>query len=119
VSNTDKSDVRDAFDHIPRQMDNPYKKMKHWIKDEIIDFHSLVEAISQRELIESWKSKAENKKRSCQSTLDKLNAGKKTLKTLFKSASSKANEITNLTQTIAQCSVDIENLEKAIVYVET
>lgn len=119
VSNTDKSDVRDAFDHIPKQMDNPYKKMKHWIKDEIIDFHALVEAISQRELIESWKNKTESKRRSSQNTLDKLNAGKKTLKTLFKSASSKANEITNLTQIIAQCSVDIENLEKALVYVET
>lgn len=102
VSNTDDTKVRDAFDLMPRAIENPYRKFKHWIKEEIIDFHALVEAISQRESIEGSKSKAESKRKDAQATLDKLNAGKKTLKTFFKSASAKANEITNLTQKIAQ-----------------
>mgnify|MGYP006276377785 CR=1 FL=1 len=116
VSNTDDSKVRDTIDAVPKQINNPYREFKHWIKEEIIDFHALVEAISQRELIEHLKSKAESKRKSAQAQLDKLNAGKKTLKTIFKSASSKASDITNLTQTIAQCSEDIENYEKAAVY---
>lgn len=102
ISNTDNDTTRNAMENMPKQIDNPYSKFKHWLKDEIIDFHSLVEAISQREIIESLKHKTELKKKSCQSELDKLNAGKKTLKTFFKSSSSKANEITSLTQTIAQ-----------------
>ena len=118
ISNTDNDSVRASLDNIPKNMDNPFSKFKHWVKEEIIDFHALVDAIAQRELIESWKSKTEKKKRDSQSELDKLSAGKKTFKSLFKSASSKANQITNLTQTIAQCSVDIENYEKALVYVE-
>lgn len=119
VSNTDDSSVRDALDSIPKQLDNPYVKLKHWIKEEIIELHSLIEAIGQRDIIECWKNKAEGKRRSSQSELDKLNAGKKTFKTMFKSASSKANQVTTLTQSIAQSSIDVENFEKAIVYVET
>jgi sorting nexin-1/2 len=64
VSNTDNETTRNAVDNISKQITNPYSKFKHWLKDEIIDFHSLVEAISQRELIESWKHKATNKKKS-------------------------------------------------------
>ena len=79
----------------------------------------MIEAIAQRDIIEGWKNKAESKRKNSQNELDKLNAGKKTLKTIFKSASSKANQITGLTQAIAQSSADIENFEKAVVYVET
>lgn len=102
VSNTDDSKVRETLDKIPENFENPFRNLKHWIKEEIIDFHSLVETIKERDVIEQFRLKCESKKRSAQSTLDKLNAGKKTLKTWFKSASSKATEITNLTQTIAQ-----------------
>lgn len=101
-SNTEDSSSRDCIDQIAKKLDNPYRNFKHWIKEEIIDFHALVEAIAQRELLESLKNKTENKKRSSQSTLDKLSSGKKTLKTFFKSSSQKAVDITNLTQTIAQ-----------------
>jgi len=118
VSNTDDDTVRKAFADIPKNVDNPYSKFKHWVKEEMIDFHALVEAIGQLNVIENWKHKAESKKRSSQNELDKLNAGKKTLKSLFKSASSKATQITNLTQVIAQCSIDIENYEKCLVHVE-
>lgn len=112
VSNTDDNSVRDAIDSVPKHLDNPYSKFKHWIKEELIDFHALVEAILQRELIAQLKTKTESKRTSCQNDLDKLNSGKKTLKTFFKSNSAKANEITSLTQSIAQSSVDIENYEK-------
>lgn len=118
VSNTDDGTVRDALDSIPKNLENPWTSLKNWLKEEIIDFHAVVEAIGQRDVIQNWKSKAEKKRKECQNTLDKLNAGKTTFKTLFKSATQKANEVTNLTQTIAQCTVDIENFEKAITYVE-
>ena len=72
--------------------------------------HALIETISHRELLENLKNKADSKKRNSQSTLDKLNAGKKTLTSIFKSSSQKANDITTLTQTIAQCSLDIEKI---------
>lgn len=112
VSNTDDAQVRNTLDRIPEHFENPFRNLKHWIKEEIIDFHSIVEAIGQREALEGARMNAEKKRKSAQSNLDKLNAGKKTFKTLFKSASSKAAEITNLTQSIAQCSSDIDNYEK-------
>lgn len=118
ILNTNSDEVRASLDNIPKNMDNPYSKFKHWVKEEIIDFHALVDAISQKELIEGWKNKTEKKKRESQSELDKLSAGKKTFKSLFKSASSKATQITVLTQAIAQCSVDLENYEKSLIFVE-
>lgn len=118
ISDTDNDEARHSLDSVTKQVDNPFSDFKHWIKEEIIDFHSLVEAIAQKEALEAMKHKTENKKKSSQSELDKLNAGKKTFKSLFKSASGKANQITNLTQTIAQCGVDIENYDKAIILAE-
>eukprot|EP00344_Euplotes_crassus_P012003 CAMPEP_0196997862 /NCGR_PEP_ID=MMETSP1380-20130617/3374_1 /TAXON_ID=5936 /ORGANISM="Euplotes crassus, Strain CT5" /LENGTH=133 /DNA_ID=CAMNT_0042414227 /DNA_START=281 /DNA_END=677 /DNA_ORIENTATION=+ len=117
-SDTDNDTVRHTLDSVPKGVDNPYSVFKHWVKDEIIDFHALVEAISQKDILQGMKNKSESKKRSSQSELDKLNAGKKTFRSLFKSASQKATQITTLTQTIAQCGIDIENYEKAIVLVE-
>jgi sorting nexin-1/2 len=64
VSSTDNDTTRNAVDNISKHLSNPYSKFKHWLKDEIIDFHALVEAISQRELIESWKHKTTNRKKS-------------------------------------------------------
>ena len=117
-SSTDESCVRDNLDQLAKKLDNPYQNFKYWIKEQIIDFHALVETISHRELLESLKNKADNKKRNSQSTLDKLNTGKKTLTSFFKSSSQKANDITNLTQTIAQWGLDIEKYEKCIVLVD-
>ena len=46
--------------------------------------------------------------------LEKLNAGKSTMKTLFKSNTSKANEITRLTTVVATTESDIEFYKKLI-----
>ena len=85
--------------------------MRYWVKEEILDLHAILESIKTKENLESLLTKTWNKKRSCQANLDKLNQGKKTITNFWKSSSAKANSITQYTQTIAQCEIDITNYE--------
>lgn len=56
----------------------------------------MLEAIEKRDEVEATKNKLEAKKKGDAASLDKLSAGKSTMKTMFKGASGKQNEITNL-----------------------
>ncbi len=59
-------------------------------------------------------SAAESKKRSEQAELEKLSQGKKTLKSIFQSKSSKENGILNLQASIEVTNKDIEDYKKLV-----
>lgn len=112
ISDSDNNNMKEMINNLSRKVSNPFVRFKYWVKEEIIDLHALLEAISHKSSIESKKLKIQNKIKSANSDLDKLNSGKKTLKTFWKSQSAKASMITNLTTFIAQAEKDIENLDK-------
>lgn len=113
-SDTDNNTMKEQIDNLSRKVSNPFIRFKYWVKEEIIDLHALLEAIGHKNSLESRKAKLEAKIKNTNVELEKLNAGKKTLKTLFKSQSGKANTITNLTTFIAQAEKDVEYYEKLI-----
>ena len=108
ISDTDNNTMREQIENLSRKINNPFIRFKFWVKEEIIDLHSLLQAIGHRSALEGRKQKLENKIKNTNSELEKLNAGKKTFKTLFKSQTGKANTITNLTTFIAQAEKDVE-----------
>jgi hypothetical protein len=114
VSDLDNNTMKEQIDNLSRKVTNPYIRFKYWVKEEIIDLHALLEAIGHKNSLESRKSKLENKIKASNSELEKLNSGKTTFKTLFKSQSGKASSITNLTTFIAQAEKDVEVYEKLI-----
>lgn len=114
IADSDNNTMKEQIDSLSRKVSNPFIRFKFWVKEEIIDLHALLEAIGHKHSLESRKSKLEAKIKSANSDLDKLNSGKKTFKTLFKSQSSKANTITNLTTFVAQAEKDIETYDKMI-----
>lgn len=59
-------------------------------------------------------SATESKKRTDQHELEKLSQGKKTIKSIFKSKSSKENDILNLQAVIEVANKDIEDYKKLI-----
>ena len=59
-------------------------------------------------------SATEAKKRNDQQELEKLNLGKKTLKSIFKSKSSKENDMLNLQANIEVANKDIDDYKKLI-----
>lgn len=71
----------------------------------------MLEAIEKRDEVEATKNKLEAKKKGDAASLDKLSAGKSTMKTMFKGASGKQNEITNLQNNIAQTERDADNYD--------
>ena len=93
---------------------NTFRDFYHWIKGELGDVMAMLEAIASKDRMIQNRNKLESKKKSSQNELDDLSAGKKTLKNLFKSATSKQNKILTLGQNIIKYDEDIEYLEKII-----
>jgi hypothetical protein len=110
----DKKDLKTELQGLQTKISNPFIRFKYWIKEETLDLHSMLEAISARAALENRKSKLDSKKKGATSDLDKIQSGKKTMKTLFKSDAGKADVITQLNATIVQCDKDRENYEKLI-----
>lgn len=113
-SEREKLNLKHELNKMSDKMSNPFIWFKYWIKEETLDLHCLLEAISWMNAFIGWKMKLQSKIKSAQSSLDKLNQGKKTLATIFKSDSSRADEITRLTHYIAQAEKDVQNLDKLV-----
>lgn len=79
--------IHDKCDEMHSQFKNPFHEFYNWVWGECDDIESLYEAIKARDNMQVTRNKLENKKRSDESSLEKLNQGKKTLKTLFKGSS--------------------------------
>lgn len=74
--------------------------MKLWLKWETLDISAMLEAIDGKSELEGKRFAVVRKKATKQKELEKLQGGKKTMGTLFKSQSSIVNTITNLTREI-------------------
>lgn len=68
---------------------NSFREAYLWIKGELLDLKGMADALSGKELVLKNLAAVENKKRSNINELEKLNAGKATIKTFFKSSNSK------------------------------
>lgn len=107
VENPDDTQLKDKCEGMTAQLANTFKDFYHWIRGELGDVEAAQEALAGRERMVQTKLKLENKKKSEQNELDGLNAGKKTLKNIFKSASSKQTRISVLSASIEKADEDI------------
>ena len=101
ISDPSQEVLREQITSLPQRLKNPFKIMREWVKGEIFDLQSVLEAIGHKDGMEGAKTRTETRIRKDKETLDKMNAGKKTFKTLFKSSTGKASEITKITTSIA------------------
>lgn len=82
----EKVNVRDQVNLLfSTKTGNPFIKLKYWVKEEICDLNSILEAIAMKEYMDSKLAKTQQKKKSCQSNLENLNKGKKNLTNFWKS----------------------------------
>ena len=84
--------------------------MYHWCKGEIYDIKAVVNAITQKDNFEKMLKKTESKKATTETDLDNVNAGKKTIRTMFKDE----KDSTKLQTTIEITAKELENLETLI-----
>jgi predicted nuclease with TOPRIM domain len=75
---------------------NPYREAYLVIKGELLDLKGMSETLQGREMVVKQQSSTESKKRSDQQEMEKLQMGKTTLKSIFKSSKSKESEVTSL-----------------------
>lgn len=108
------SEFTDRFLQQCKTLRNPYKDAYYWLKGELLDLKGLKSALEGRESVVKLQSGTESKKRSDQQELEKLSQGKTTIKSLFKSKSSKEGEILNLQAAIEVANKDIEDFKKLV-----
>lgn len=110
--------MKKQCEELSEKLTNPFLEFYNWITGEIMDVEALQEAIQGRDRTYKTKQNIDSKKRSDTDELNKLNQGKKTLKTLFKSSSGKQAKITDLSNSISQAEKDIEEYDKLIKMIE-
>lgn len=93
---------------------NPFRESYIWIKSELLDIKGMYDALMGRENLIKQQASCDSKKRADILELDKLNAGKQTLKTFFKSSSKKDQDKVNLQNMIDYATKDIEEYKKLI-----
>lgn len=77
-----------------------------WIKGEFLDIQGMYDCLQGREGVMKAQLNTEQKKKDDTKELEKLQEGKTTLKTLFKSKSKKESKVLNL-----QAAIEIEDQE--------
>lgn len=107
VENPNDTELKVKAESISNTLSNSFKDFYYWVRSTLGDVEAALDAISGKDRIIQTRIKLESKKKSQKSELDGLNAGKKTLKNLFKSASTKQSRMTFLAS-------DIERIEKEI-----
>lgn len=118
VGDPSSPELKNQCEEMSQELSNPFLDFYNWIHGEIMDIESLKEAIEGRDRVMGIKNKIESKKRADTDELNKLNAGKKTFKTLFKSSSGKQAKITVLSSNISQAEKDLEEYDKILKMVE-
>jgi hypothetical protein len=93
---------------------NPYREAYLVLKGELLDLKGMSETLQGREMVVKQQSSTESKKRSDQQEMEKLQQGKTTLKSIFKSSKSKEGDITKLQGEIELATKDIADYKKLI-----
>lgn len=91
VSDPSKLDIKEKLEYLSTNASNPFKHIKNWVKGEILELESILEAISMKEAMVSRKHKTESKMKNNRNDVDKIASGKFTVKGLFKNKEGKAN----------------------------
>lgn len=114
IENPDDTELKDKVEGMTCTLSNTFKDFYHWISAELGDVEAAQEAIAGKNKVLQTKLNLEKKKRNEQLELDNLNAGKKTLKNIFKSASSKQSRMAILSASIEKIEVDIHEYDQIV-----
>jgi len=84
LNNPDNEQTKQALQDTSSLMKNPFVDVFHWTKGQILDLNAISAAIVSRGFVEAQERKLTAKKISDQKDLDNINAGTKSLGTVFK-----------------------------------
>lgn len=100
ISSDNQASLKVKLDALSAEMINPFIHVRNWIKCEMMNLSALMDAISQKESCDTRKAQCVKRLNDDQMTLEKLQNGKFTFKTMFKKASDKQDMIHDVTMKI-------------------
>lgn len=107
-------DLKDKLGSNLKKVKNPYKEAYLWIKGEFLDVSGMYDCLQGREGVMKAQLNTEQKKKDDQKELEKLNVGKATLKSFFKSKSQKESNILTLQAALEIADQEIIDFKKLI-----
>jgi len=110
LNNQEQKQLKEQMEHMNDNQKNSFDQMYHWCKGEIYDIKAVVNAIAAKESYEKMLKKTETKKANTEADLDNVNAGKKTIRTIFKDEKDQGKLQTN----IEIAAKEMDNLETLI-----
>ena len=87
LTNESNADLKERVEKAEKKAKNPYRDAYIWMKGEYLDVQGMYDCLQGREGVMKAQLSTESKKKDDQKELDKLSAGKTTLKSLLKSKS--------------------------------
>ena len=109
VSGDTKAHLKNKLDELAKDLLNPFKHIRNWVKGEMLNLEALMAAIGEKESCDVRKANAIKKLADEKELNAKLSQGKFTFKGMFKSKDSKAKQQITVLAKIQQRERDIEN----------
>jgi hypothetical protein len=101
------TDLKDKVESTFKGLRNPYREAYLVLKGELLDLQGMGDAITGREQVVRMQSACASKMRSDREEMEKLQSGKTTIKSIFKSSKGKENEILALQAQIEVANKDL------------
>lgn len=114
LTHPSQSDLKERIEEGAKKLKNPYREAYIWLKGEFMDVNGMYEALQGRESLMKKQISTEQKKRNDTAELAKLQEGKKTMKSLFKSKAGKEDSILKLQTSIENSEKEVEDFKKVI-----
>lgn len=114
IENPEDPEMKSKAEGIGNIMTNTFKDFYFWVRSTLGDVEAAIDAVNGRDRVVQNRVKLINKQKSERNELDNINNGKKTLKSLFQSASSKQNRAVFLKTDIDRLENDSQELEVII-----
>ena len=104
LNNPGQSEVKESMLHTIENLRNPFTDLYHWVKGEMYDVQAYQYALIIREKVQKNLEELKKKNKSTQKDIESLNAGKKTVTTLFKNE----GDVGGMTNKIAARDTEID-----------
>jgi len=108
MNNMDQGNLIESLRHTVDNLRNPFTDLYHWIKGEIYDLSAFQNALIELKNIGSNVESVTKKIASCKADIENIQAGKKTMNTLFKNT----GDVHTIQAKLETYERDLENQKK-------
>ena len=104
INNPDQANLIESLRHTIDNLRNPFTDLFHWVKGEIYDIAAFTTALNERKDVQKRVKELKAKISSTKTDIESVNAGKKTMSTMFKNS----NDVGTMTNKLESYERDLE-----------